>query len=313
MVNCGICSVTTIDRHCSNTPQTCYDCCAHNVAILTCPYHFGQMGLTEAASRLAGGQVHASLIPVVVDTAAADAARRAGESDAHAVIRSAESERRERSNSSPAAAGQASQSSIAPSRHQPAAASTTASAASVVSLAAMRAELEADRAAAQVERAAIRAQLDDQAAATRQLSALLARLQPTALESAASSLSTPAPPSAPVPHPHRGAVLDRSAAAALVNTLSAAALDGGDSDEDAPEVLTHSHTHTQRASILPAAFVPTPSGTEQSAQQQLAAIVSGLNKQGTKAKYSTIADLDEALDDWATASIARLGWSVSTS
>ena len=56
--------------------------------------------------------------------------------------------------------------------------------------------------------------------------------------------------------------------------------------------------------------MPTPSGSEQSAQQQLAAIVDGLSKQGSKVKYATIAELDDALDDWATDSL-KAGWTAA--
>ena len=110
--------------------------------------------------------------------------------------------------------------------------------------------------------------------------------------------------------PHRAAVLDRAAVAsqsdiaALVNRFSALRDDGDSDEEDArvpPQLYTRSaHTSsTTTAGILPQAFVPPPIGAEQSATQQLAAIFNALNKQGGKVKYSTIEELDEALDDWA--------------
>jgi hypothetical protein len=187
---------------------------------------------------------------------------------------------------------------------QPAPAPVVASAATAVSLAAMRAELEADRAAALVERAALQARLDAQAAATEQILAMLAALRPAIAASAAPPAPSPVAPQPPLhpialPVPHRVAVLDRTAAnAASVNMYDALASD--DLDEEAHEVTPHSHTRAQPTTFLPAAFVPTPSGTEQSAQQQLAAILNGLTKQGSKVKYATVAELDEALDDWAT-------------
>jgi hypothetical protein len=52
------------------------------------------------------------------------------------------------------------------------------------------------------------------------------------------------------------------------------------------------------AAVLPSAFVPPAIGTEQTATQQLAAIFRALDKQGGKAKYATIEELNEALDDW---------------
>jgi hypothetical protein len=177
-------------------------------------------------------------------------------------------------------------------------------------LAAIRAEVEAERSVAQVERAAVQAQLREQAAATqrmldeqadtkRQFNEMIAALQ--ALRSDRTATHSAPPISSP---PHRRAVLDRSTATAIPPSANAfASLDNdefGDSDD---EVTPHSHTP------LPSAFRPTPAGTAQSAQQQLAAIVNGLSKQGSKVKYSSIAELNEALDDWATSRVAA-GWTV---
>ena len=198
-----------------------------------------------------------------------------------------------------------------------------APAATAASLAAMRAALEADRAAAQVQAAALQAQMDKQAADTQQILVLLAALRPastpapvvpgTTVPSAAPAGRGPAqrsdPSSASVSASHRAAVLDHSAAAAA-SANPYGALTDVDSDEEAHEVTPQSHTRAQPTSVLPAAFVPAPPGTEQSAQQQLAAIVNGLSKQGTKVKYSTVAELDEALDDWATAS-RKAHWSTA--
>jgi hypothetical protein len=124
------------------------------------------------------------------------------------------------------------------------------------------------------------------------------------------SASPPVMPALISPPPHRAAVLDRAAVAsqgeiaALVNRFSALR-DDGDSDAEDMTVPTQPHTRTTltsppaAAGILPQAFVPPPIGAEQSPTQQLAAIFNALNKQGGKVKYSTIEELDEALDDWA--------------
>jgi hypothetical protein len=129
-------------------------------------------------------------------------------------------------------------------------------------------------------------------------------------QSPASSIPPLVSPPRPPP-PHRAAVLDRAAVAsqsdiaALVNRFSALR-DDSDSDNEDTTVPPQPHTHTARSSppaaagILPQAFIPPPVGTESSATQQLAAIFSALNKQGGKVKYSSIEELDEALDDWAT-------------
>jgi hypothetical protein len=45
--------------------------------------------------------------------------------------------------------------------------------------------------------------------------------------------------------------------------------------------------------------MPPAAGTEQTATQQLAAIFTALSKEGGKVKYTTLEQLDEALDDWA--------------
>jgi hypothetical protein len=120
------------------------------------------------------------------------------------------------------------------------------------------------------------------------------------------------------PPPHRAAVLHQQPAAsqhaALSNLIERAARGplpaDAESDEDDSEVIPQSHSHSSQqlpAAPLPEAFVPTVAGSAQSAQQQLTAIVNGLNKQNTKVKYSTIEELNEALDDWATDSV-NAGW-----
>ena len=136
----------------------------------------------------------------------------------------------------------------------------------------------------------------------------------------------PLPPSAAAPNlpalvsppaPHRAAVLDRAAAssqgdiAALVNRFTALPVDGDSDDEDTtvpPQQHTRSAPTPQPAAagVLPHAFVPAPVGSEHSATQQLAAIFSALHKQGGKVKYSSIEELNEALDDWA-AEFVRTG------
>ena len=179
--------------------------------------------------------------------------------------------------------------------------------------------MEADKAAAQVQLTAMQAQLAAQEASTQRLMALLEARLPALPQ----STSSPVPASPPAPatgttHPHRHSVLDRSAPSTtsraevteLVNKFTA--LTNEDSDDDTHEVAPQAHTpRTQLpTTVLPAAFVPTPFGSEQSAQQQLAAIVHGLSKQGSKVKYANIAELSEALDDWATDSL-RAGWTAT--
>jgi hypothetical protein len=122
-------------------------------------------------------------------------------------------------------------------------------------------------------------------------------------------ISPPAPASA-----HRSAVLDRSASrqaelANLVNRFAPLA-PHDDSDTEDRQVSSPSHTHTARFTpsvTLPAAFVPTAIGSDENAIQRFTAIVDAV-KRGTKAPYSNINELNEALDDWAT-SWRRAGYS----
>lgn len=301
MVTCSECNVNPIDRHCTNAAQSCYTCCTSHPTIPTCPGHYVQMGTTAAAARLAAGLVH---IPASSATEAADNQPAAaqhhaappGGSDAgadNAALNSSASQQR----LAPAQADEQ-------SRPDPA---RSAAAATASSVAALRAQLVADRAATEVTTAALQAQLSRQAADMQQILSLLRNAQPTA------AASTPPPAVSSPPHqppsvPHRSAVLDRTTSSRDLSNLVAAVVNADLSDSEEQEVTSQTHT-TTRTTVLPPAFVPTPPGTEQSAQQQLAAIVSGLSKQGAKVKYATVAEFNEALDDWATDS-AKAGWTV---
>ena len=296
MVRCA-CTTSTIDRGCTNTPQTCYQCCTTHPTIFTCQHHYRQMGNIDANARLARGLVHPSI---------AAGAPVPGEPE-------------------PAPQGDI---ALQPIAHDPPAAALNVDpppapgpgpapdAAAALAVAAWRAEVDADRAATAVDRAAavaesaaLRRQLSEQATAMREIMAALGALRAPPSHAA---LPPPAQPLAPAPAAHRAAVLDRTArAVASVNHYSVLALPDDSSEDDAHEVLPQSHTRASASTaILPAAFVPTPAGTEQSAQQQLAAIVTGLNKQGGKFKFASIAELDESLDDWAADKL-KAGWTAA--
>ena len=62
MVKCTLCKVNAVDRHCTNTPPTCFECCTTAATIHTCPPHFHSLGRPAAAARLATGMVHPNLI-----------------------------------------------------------------------------------------------------------------------------------------------------------------------------------------------------------------------------------------------------------
>jgi len=169
----------------------------------------------------------------------------------------------------------------------------------------MRAEFNADRAAADVKLTSLQAQLEAISTALAKL--LPPATRPTTPPPVAPLASFPAstPPSVAPPACHRQVLAPSAVAASPVNPFHALA--EGDSDDDEHEEPLHSHTRSHLTAVLPAAFAPTPSGTEKSAQQQLSAIVSGLSKQGAKVKYANVAQLNEALDDWAADSL-RAGW-----
>ena len=353
MVLCATCRVNTIDRHCTNTPRSCYLCCTSHADIPTCPRHYQQMGVSDAAARLAAGLVHPSIADGdEEDTSPAPAELHPappGESDSQHAAGSPPDESAPPASGLATEAAQAGLRSAAPPQPTPAASAAAAAASAFKSsLAAMRAELESDRAAAHVERAAaqaersaLQARLDKQAASTQQILTMLAALRPTAapatstpsptvpsrqpLQSVPASATAPAARPAELPRtssttspPHQAALLDREAAATrsevaqLVNRFSALANDD-DSDDDV-QVLQQPHTssmHPSPAARLPAAFIPTAPGTAQSAQQQLAAIVNGLSKQSSKVKYTTVAELNEALDDWVADSIRAGTWTLA--
>jgi hypothetical protein len=62
MVLCAACHVNNIDRYCTNTPRTCFQCCTTSPTIDTCPYHFRIMGNTEREARLQSGHVHPHIL-----------------------------------------------------------------------------------------------------------------------------------------------------------------------------------------------------------------------------------------------------------
>jgi hypothetical protein len=301
MVKCSLCNVNPVDRHCTNAAQSCYTCCTSHPTIPTCPGHYAQMGITAAAARHAAGLVH---IP------ASSASEAAGTEPAAAQHHSAPPGGSNVAADDAGPNSSASQQRLAPAqadeqnRSDPAPAAVAATA---TSIAALRAQLEADKAAAEVTVAALQAQLSRQAADVQQILSLLRNPQPAAAASPPPH-TPPSPPLQPPPVPHRSAVLDRTTSSRDLSNLVAAVVNADPSDSEEQEVTSHTHT-TTRTTVLPPAFVPTTPGTEQSAQQQLAAIVSGLSKQGAKVKSATVADFNEALDDWATDS-AKAGWTV---
>jgi hypothetical protein len=266
------------------------------------------MGNVDAPLRLASGLVHPSIIeaadPVADDSEAkqAEAQRNPpnppGGSDAAAGSAALDSGAHQQQ----PALGQA----VEHNRPNPAPAAPAATASSI---AALRAQIEADKAVAEATTAALQAQL-------QQILSLLRNPQPavavsppppaattaTAAINAAVNTTRPNAPPVSSPPPHRSAVLDRSTAIPPSANTFASLGDDGFSDSD-DEVTPQSHTL-----LLPPAFRPTQAGTEQSAQQQLAAIVDSLSKQTGKVKYTSFAELNEALDDWAESGIAA-GWS----
>ena len=312
MVLCAACSVNNIDRHCTNTPRTCFQCCTTSLNIDTCPYHFRIMGNTEREARLSSGKVHPHIL---ADAADGDVNVDApAPPNAPAAVGPPPSAPQ---GNPPAAAAAgavqdapvipppgAAQPPPAPGASQPPSApDVTAIAASVNALTAMVQQLMQAEAARQAAAALASAPAPPPAPPGAEHLLPFIPIPPPATAPDLPTLVNPSPP-------HRVAVLDRAAAssqgdiAALVHRFSALPVDG-DSDEEDTTVPPQQHTrtaHTPRsnaAGVLPHAFVPAPVGSEHSATQQLAAIFSTLNKQGGKVKYSSIEELNEALDDWA--------------
>ena len=310
MVACTTCTIQRADRHCTNTPRSCYQCCTSHADILTCPLHFHAMGNTAAAARLLTGLVHPNIKedgeeglppalapppPIVVS----------GEQPVQpgALV------------AAPPAPPGPLEAAPAPAAAGPPALTLASLASTVVTLSASVVDVAASLAVMRSAVTAIQSSVD---------AALRLRPPPTAapiqLTTVAQQHTPQLSAASPAP-PHRAAVLDRAAAAPRASAVGPSAgsfgvlaQDGDDEDdEDAHEVRSHAHipgVQSQPSALLPAAFVPTPSGTAQNAQQQLAALFNGLAKQGSKVKYATISELNEALDDWATDSLAA-GWSAA--
>jgi hypothetical protein len=315
MVHCASCTVNNVDRLCTNTPRSCYQCCTSHADIHTCPAHYQQMGVSDAVARLASGLVHANIIE--------DAAAGLLPAPLVAPLRGdpplADGAVQPQADPEPPSAPVAPVLPVPgppPNPRGEVASALVDVAVSAVDVAASVAVLKASMAAMQSSFIASLAAMQSSFEAT-----LNSRLPPLAAASAMPSSVAPRRLPLPSAVPHRAAVLDRTvalpraAAALLTNPFDALAGGGDDEyDEDAHEVDSHSHTRGVQArpvDLLPAAFVPTSSGTVQNAQQQLAAIVNGLTKQSSKVKYATIGELDEALDDWANDSAKSGTWTIA--
>jgi hypothetical protein len=330
MVHCA-CVVHTVDRHCTNTPRTCYECCTTKATIHTCPPHYHQMGLPARLARLATGLVHPNIL--------ADAVDGGMEEEASAPVVSLP----------PPPSGQvpapspplSSASAVAPGVPAPGGPpqhpgpEASAAVAPPLSLEAMAATVAAMEGRFTVVQSLLEQLLRGQTSAAQVAVVALPAVAPQGPVAPAPPASViPALPYIPLPAPgpdmpslvpppatdapHRAAVLDRAAVASqaevsrLINRFSALDVE---SDEDDSQVPSQPHTHSASASAgrlpatpLPDAFIPAPAGSSQSAQQQLTAIVNGLNKQNARVKYASIEELNEALDDWVTDSINAGTW-----
>jgi hypothetical protein len=157
-------------------------------------------------------------------------------------------------------------------------------------MAAMQAQLGSIRSQLQGELTAIRAELASSAASL-----------PALLPPPPQSLSA-----SPIPAPHRvgalGAAPDAaSAMAALINQ----AINGGD---DQSEVRAQNLTHaaisasTSRPSPLPAAFIPSTTGSAQHNAQLLTDLLTTFHKRDVK--FANIAALNTALQEWWDLAVA---------
>ena len=268
--------VESQDSRCGHDERYCHSRCTTNVSIDTCLNHFRTLGNLAQTARFASGKVMA---PVAEFMAA-------------------------KANAIPSV--------LPPAVPPPVAASgPTAS-----SIAAMRAELQTERAAAQVERAAMQAQLDAQAAATRQILAMLATLQAPASAPLVPAPVHQAPPTVlpTVQPPHHLALLGAS------SIEQQALLDQILRDPGANAEVKHSaHTAPYRVppvsspvaswlDPLPEALIPSLPGSERDNTQILTSIITGLKAR--EVKYTTLAQLDTALGDWVDSVVASSTWTI---
>ena len=285
MVQCPSCTVDTADRYCTRDAKLCYNCCTAKDN--SCPPHFRMLPVAAQIARLRADMPQGN----------ADAQPEEQKQPQPTV--------QQQPAPGQPGEGEAPLAGAAPPEEQrvaPIAPSATDAAITELAraLAALRAEMQADRAASDTAQRALTAQLNKQTATNDKLVAALAASMDRAhsappLAAGDSFPTQPRPTSSPTQSPpHRAAKLDRAASAiSLTNEFEALADD--DSNADDREVTTRT--------LLPAAFVPTPAGSEQSSAQQLAAILAGIHKQG-KVKYTDINDFNERLDDWVDAYIA---------
>ena len=279
MVQCPKCSVELADKFCTREGKLCWGCCT--AVDNSCPQHFRMLPKAVQIARLSA-EPEDQKQPQPPDGQPVPGQQGEGEAPPADDVPPA---------------------GTAPPEEQRVASKTPAPAESAITelvkaLAAMRAEMRADRAAFDTQQLAMTAQLSKQAATTDKLRASLAALERTQSAPSPAAASSPTqsrPTSSPTPlPPHRAAKLDRGASSvSLSNDFEALADD--DSNADNREVTTRT--------LLPAAFVPTQPGSEESSTQQIAAFLAGIHKLD-KIKYNTIGEFNEKLDDWADAYIA---------
>ena len=314
MVTCAFCTVNHIDTFCTNTPRMCFTCCAEHPTISTCPRHYRAMGVTAAAARKQANMVHpAAFVPAEpagqeqkVDERKLDNADNADADNAdNADADNADNAGQRRQDDPPQqppggpSSPRAANPPPPPPPHAP-----NANAASPLTLEALAAAVAAMQTTLLTLSQRWVPATPPPAPARPVAEPLLPRLPPPSPASEPPSLLPPPPA-------HRSAVLDRAAVAsqhdirALVNRIAALPDHDSDVDDDDAQVASHAHNHaapvhSTSQQALPSAFIPPPVGTEKSASQQLEAIFTAINKQGGKVKYSSVEELNEALDDWFT-------------
>ena len=67
LVTCTQCNVNSRDRHCTNHPRSCYECCTTSGTIHTCPPHFQQLGRTAAETQLLTGLLDPNILADAAD------------------------------------------------------------------------------------------------------------------------------------------------------------------------------------------------------------------------------------------------------
>lgn len=304
MGKCSICTIDRFDKHCTNTPQYCHRCCTTNVDnnILTCPYHFRYLSPADQAARLAAGRVHPSLLPVDGEDDNKDSRHDQPHGGPPTPPPSSPL-----AASSPVRPPSPREPAAIPAAPQPPAASATPLTTETITALLMQMQSQMN-AQLQASIASLRAELSPQPPTGRPAQPVTPPPLPYV------PMTSPQPPPL-IPPPHHSAILSAPAAshaeiADLVNRFSAHQVhaDSDDDEHKVPSPPSHTHTSPARPAppvTLPPAFIPTSIGSDANTEQRFTSMLTDVMKKYAKSTITTIAQLDEALNDWVTDAIRQ--------